>query len=232
VTARTDGSTVELPLPPTEHMRLVCGDRPDLEEHFQFVGRLFAEVMKNAAMLEPGTRLLDIGCGCGRVARHLLDAPLEEYFGFDRHPGMIEWAQSNIGARDDRFRFEHVDVQSGYEEVDGQAGVVSAAAFVFPCDDGAFTSALATSVFTHMDFAGTDRYLSETARVLVPGGRVGATFFLDESTGALEGSGWNFVVREEDARGAIERAGLEVLRFDPPKPPSRRSWWLLEKPRP
>jgi ubiquinone/menaquinone biosynthesis C-methylase UbiE len=231
MTASVDGWAVGLPLPPEEQMRLVSGERPDLREHFEWVGALLAASLKNAEMLEPGSRLLDIGCGCGRVARHLLASPIAEYVGFDRHAGMIEWAQSHIGARDDRFRFEHVDVRSGYEELDGQTGAVTADEFAFPCDDQAFTGALASSVFTHMDFAGTSRYLSEAARVLVPGGRVGATFFLDESTGELAGSGWNFVIREDELRDAIARAGLEVLRFDPPKPPSRQAWMLLGKPR-
>jgi hypothetical protein len=37
--------------------------------------------------------------------RHLLDSPIAAYAGFDRHPGMIEWARVHIGAQDDRFHF-------------------------------------------------------------------------------------------------------------------------------
>jgi SAM-dependent methyltransferase len=114
-------------LPPREYMRLVSGDQPNLEEHFDNVGRQVAGGLERLEMLEPGARLLDIGCGCGRVARHLVDSPIAAYVGFDRHAGMIEWAQSHIGARDTRFRFQHVDVQSGYTKVDSNEGSVSTA---------------------------------------------------------------------------------------------------------
>jgi len=180
-------------------------------------------------MIEPGAQLLDIGCGCGRVARHLLDSPIAAYAGFDRHQGMIEWAQAHIGARDNRFHFQHVDVQSGYEELDNNVGTASAAQLVFPYDDGVFTGALAASVFTHIDFAATSRYLSETARVLAPGGRLLADFFPDETTGSMGGSSWNFVIRADDLRRAIEQAALEALIFHPAPATRRHSFFLLEK---
>jgi hypothetical protein len=158
---------------------------------------------------------------------------------------MIEWAQSHIGARDDRFQFDHVDVRSGYEELeshigarvqsgyeerDSNVGTVSATQFVFPYDDGVFTAALATSLFTHIDFPATSRYLSETARVLAPDGRVWASFFLGETTGSMGGNSWNFEIREDDLRRAIEQIALEILQFVPAQPPGRQSRFLLGKP--
>jgi SAM-dependent methyltransferase len=214
-------------LPPTEYMKLVCGDVPDLEEDFNATGRQIAQRLNELEMLDAGARLLDIGCGCGRVALHLLDSPIAAYAGFDRHAGMIEWAQSNIHAADERFDFKYVDVRSGYEEVDSNVGTVSAEEFVFPYEDGEFTGTLAASVFTHIDFPATTRYLNETARVLAPGGRLRASFFLDDTTGSMAGSGWNFVVREDDLRQAFADAGLEVLRVDDTR--SRHTWYLLQK---
>lgn len=169
-------------------------------------------------MLGPSTRLLDVGCGCGRVARYLLDSPIAAYAGFDRHRGMIEWAQSYISSRDERFEFRHVDVQSGYEELDRDVGMVSAVDLVFPYEDRSFTSALAASVFTHIDFSATSHYLSETARVLGRDGAILASYFPGDETGKLGGSNWNFVIREDDLREAVERAGLELLLLDPRHP--------------
>jgi ubiquinone/menaquinone biosynthesis C-methylase UbiE len=212
-------------------MGLVCGDVPNLEQEFESVGRQIARRLKALEMLEPGARLLDIGCGCGRVARHLLDSPIAAYAGFDRHPGMIEWAQTHIGGRDNRFQFKHVDVQSGYEEIDHSLGVVSAAELVFPFDDGAFSGALAASVFTHIDFPATSRYLNETARVLAAGGRIRASVFLDETTGPMEGSGWNFVIQQTICDGRSNALGSKSSKQILPSqtPASGGSSWKSPK---
>jgi SAM-dependent methyltransferase len=222
-------NVVDSTLPPAEYMRLVSGEHSNLREHFESAGRRLAEQLVQREMLEPGSRLLDIGCGCGRVARHLLDSPIAAYAGFDRHPGMIEWAQSNIGNRDSRFQFQHVDVESGYTGIDKNVGSVAGPDFDFPYEDGSFTGALAASVFTHLDFATTGRYLEETARVLGPGGRALADYFPGETTGPLGGSDWNFVIRADDMRLLIEQAGLDVLIFHPTPATRGHSFFLLEK---
>lgn len=49
----------------------------------------------------------------------------------------------------------------------------------FPYIDNAFDFAIATSVFTHMLPGEIEHYVSELARVIRPGGRVFATYFLD-----------------------------------------------------
>ena len=43
----------------------------------------------------------------------------------------------------------------------------------------------------------------------------------------MSGSGWNFVVREDDLRQAFADAGLEVLQVDDTQ--SRHTWYLLRK---
>jgi ubiquinone/menaquinone biosynthesis C-methylase UbiE len=220
---------VDSTLPPVEYMRLVSGEHPNLREHFESAGRRLAAQLAQREMLEPGSRLLDIGCGCGRVARHLLDSPIAAYAGFDRHPGMIEWAQSHIGDLDSRFQFQHVDVESGYTGIDNNVGSVAGSEFDFPYEDGSFTGALAASVFTHLDFATTRRYLAETARVLGQGGRALGDYFPGETTGPLRGSTWNFVIRADDMRLLIEQAGLDVLIFHPAPATGGHSFFLLEK---
>ena len=89
-----------IPMPPEEYMALVCGDLPpeDLEDRFTEIGLDMADRLRRQGMLGPDVRLLDIGCGCGRVARCLIGQPLASYVGFDRHPGMFSWCTENITA--------------------------------------------------------------------------------------------------------------------------------------
>src|SRR5207244_8730559 len=55
---------------------------------------------------------------------------------------------------------------------------VAASRYRFPYDDASFDFAFATSVFTHLDAESTGNYLDEAHRVLRPGGRLLATFFV------------------------------------------------------
>src|SRR3990167_4747317 len=96
-----------LPVPPAEYMQLVCGFRPDYEENFFSAAEEVVTRMRWLYLLEPGTRLLDIGCGCGRIARQLLSFPLASYTGFDRHPGMIAWSQDAFAGVAPHYRFLH-----------------------------------------------------------------------------------------------------------------------------
>jgi SAM-dependent methyltransferase len=90
--------------PPIEMKTLVCG--AGMEESFEEVGRGAVVFMKSLGMISPGVRFLDVGCGCGRVARFLLDEPLAEYVGFDRNSNMIDWCNEYLAPADSRFTFE------------------------------------------------------------------------------------------------------------------------------
>ncbi|MEN8209846.1 MAG: methyltransferase domain-containing protein, partial [Candidatus Fermentibacteria bacterium] len=41
-------------------------------------------------------RILDFGCGCGRIARHLQKLKGVEVFGTDINPELIEWSRQNL----------------------------------------------------------------------------------------------------------------------------------------
>lgn len=134
--------------------------------HFRALGRL-----------EPHHRVLDAGCGIGRMARPLtgyLD-DRGSYEGFDVDASGVAWCARHLTPRFPRFRFTRVDVQNDRYNPKGR---IAPSEFRFPYADGSFDFVFLTSVFTHMLPAHVDRYLAEASRVLAPGGRGFSTWFL------------------------------------------------------
>jgi ubiquinone/menaquinone biosynthesis C-methylase UbiE len=127
--------------------------------------------------LEERHRVLDVGCGVGRMAIPLAFflAPSATYRGFDIAEKGLAWAREVIGARFPNFEFTKVDVKN---EAYNPAGRLGATEFAFPYPDRSFDFAFLTSVFTHLRGPETRHYLDELARVLDEGGRCLATAFL------------------------------------------------------
>lgn len=134
--------------------------------------------MIEAGGLERSGRVLDIGCGPGRIAAPLtryLDPAAGRYEGFDVMPQSIRWYVRNITKRHPAFHFQLADLHNGQYNPRGRQG---AADYIFPYADGAFDVAVAVSLFTHLRPFESDRYLRETARTLRPGGRLVGTWYL------------------------------------------------------
>ena len=172
-----------IPMPPVEFQTLVCGI--GCEPQFEEVGCWLRDFLDQNGMLTSGVSLLDVGCGCGRLARNLVESPIGSYTGFDRHKGMVDWCVQEIGSRNPRFRFDYFDLKSAYVVRDHQAGSIDAETFRFPYADAAFDSVLLASVFTHMSPGEARNYLGELARVMRPGARALISVFLSP-TGATE----------------------------------------------
>jgi SAM-dependent methyltransferase len=161
---------VTLPLPPEEMNFIGGGD-------FDAIGREFLNYFIKFGGLKPHHRVLDVGCGIGRMARPLAEylSSTSRYDGFDIVDVGIDWCRRNITPRLPNFRFHLADVYSaGYHP----AGAYDAAEYVFPFASESFDFVFLTSVFTHMRPAAVANYLSEIARVLAPNGRCLITYFL------------------------------------------------------
>jgi SAM-dependent methyltransferase len=130
--------------------------------------------------LAPHHRVLDIGCGVGRVALPLtrLLSPRGSYEGIDIVKRWVGWCRRHITPAHPSFRFTHADIFNSHYNRSG----VPAAQFRFPYDDASFDFAFATSVFTHLDLDAAKHYLREAHRVLRPGGVLVATFFFWDET--------------------------------------------------
>jgi ubiquinone/menaquinone biosynthesis C-methylase UbiE len=159
-----------IPLPSEENSHLVGGNF--LRVAFEFLGHLV-----NRAGLQRTDKVLDVGCGTGRIAYALTYylSPVAGYEGFDIVEQLIQWAQQTITPRFPNFNFRKVDIYNHYYN---PTGTLRAAEFIFPYEDENFDFVFLTSVFTHMQAQEVYHYLEEIHRVLKPGGRCLCTCFL------------------------------------------------------
>jgi SAM-dependent methyltransferase len=202
--------------------------------------------LRDLAGLTPDEAVLDVGCGVGRVALPLTRylSPAGRYDGFDIVRDNVAWCRRSITPRFPNFRFRHADI---FNREYNPRGRLSGSTYRFPYPDRSFDLVFLTSVFTHLMPADAAHYLGEIARVLRPGGRCLATFFLlnAESTALVDAgkSHFTLVERAEHCRyhsrevpeacialdedyilNAVKSAGLEV------GPPVRYGWWCGRQP--
>jgi SAM-dependent methyltransferase len=145
-------------------------------------GRLEAALDSCDLPLDSFTRILDFGCGCGRVLRWLEPiAEGREIHGTDVDRKAVEWCAANIPFA--RFR------------VNGPLPPL-------PYGDGAFDLVYSISVLTHLDEERQVRWLEELRRVTAPGGIVVVTVMGDGILPELR----------EDERHAVRERGMVFIR--------------------
>jgi len=173
---------------PVDALEMLFGKRDELipprgrifigKGDFGKIGRMYVKYFIEHCDLKPDERVLDVGCGIGRIAIPLTDYLSErgaQYRGFDIVDHGIDWCKKNISSRFPNFLFQRADI---YNKAYNPRGKYRASEYKFPYGDEAFDFVFLASVFTHMLLKDTRNYLSEVSRVLRPGGRCLATFFL------------------------------------------------------
>jgi SAM-dependent methyltransferase len=177
-----------MPAPP-QHL-LNCGDGD-----YRAIGAEFLGHFVRRGGLLPDERVLDIGCGPGRIAVPLTQYLSAEgsYDGVDVVAESIGWCSERITAAYPRARFHRLDAAHAIYNPSGQHDL-SATRLPFP--DASFDFICMVSLLTHLDADGLAHYAGEAARLLAPGGRCFATAFLlnPPARDALRAGGgrWSF----------------------------------------
>lgn len=166
---RREGAPDGLPIPPAHLIFLVSGTRN--VEWFLRSGRAAADSIRNVTdqngvRLPEMDRILDFGCGCGRVLRYWkdLDGPAVE--GCDSNPKLIRWVSAKLPFADAKTNSIHPPL---------------------PYEDDRFDMLYALSVFTHLDASLQHPWMQELQRVVRPRGYLIITTHGDRHAGALNG---------------------------------------------
>lgn len=161
--------------------------------------------------LQPDSQILDIGCGCGKMARSLAHHPyVKKFIGFDVSQENIDYCNQVLSPLiGPRFEFHRFDV---YSECYNPTGTIKASELVFPAADGSIDVAFGCSLFTHLLEPDTRNYLREVRRVLSPRGAFLPSIHINPEPGTrYSGSEVRIEVEIDYFIEIAAEAGLQVV---------------------
>jgi SAM-dependent methyltransferase len=138
------------------------------------VANRMIEVIRGAVGISSTDTVLDIGCGCGRVATALTQylGASARYYGVDIVPGLIDFCRTQITPIYPNFQFFLIDQTNlSYDWYIKEARDNTISVLSDACGDQSIDLCIALSLFTHLTVIGARKYFAEIARVLKPDGR-------------------------------------------------------------
>ncbi|HUV94981.1 MAG TPA: class I SAM-dependent methyltransferase [Anaerolineae bacterium] len=163
---------------PAKHLRS-CGRKFRHDEYFLASAQAEADRLVERLGLTASSRLLDVGCGVGRLALGILRriGAIKAYRGIDVDKEAIRWCQWHITSQHPAFQFFPVNVEHPRYNPRGKKADTR---FSLPFNDGEFDVIYVYSVLSHMLPKDIELYLAEFQRLLSPSGKVFLTAFVEE----------------------------------------------------
>lgn len=175
------------------------------DKAFLRTGQKECERLRKDFGLDWDSRLLEIGCGTGRLPIGILSVmgDIAAYAGVDVSETAVNWCKRHIERNHPVFRFLHLNMANARYNPKGKAvrGVLT-----LPFADKSFDIAYLYSVFSHLSEKDVVQYLAEFKRLLQAGGKVFLTAFVEESVPSFE----------ENPKGYKQNwhGALHCVRFD------------------
>lgn len=183
-------------------MQLTPADLAPVDE-FHLRGREATVELAQRAQLQPGQRLLDVGCGLGGSARYLAAEHRCVVIGVDLTEEYIEVARelSRLAGLQDRVAYQ------------------AASALDLPFEDATFDVVWTEHV--QMNIEDKHALYFQLTRVLVPGGRLVFHDIFQGAGGApvfpvpwAQDASISFLVPPDEVRAILEKLGLRVLDWE------------------
>lgn len=208
---------------PAQHLRFGGPEFKD-DTFFLASGRKEAQRLIDRCRLTSETRILDIGCGVGRLAIGILsqmDQP-PRYWGIDVDIHSVRWCKRHIEASQFRFHFDRINALNRRYN---PGGMDVEASFRLPYENASFELVYLYSVFSHMMPKDVEVYLAEFYRLLTTTGQVFLTGFVENNVPDVvenpqgyrrEWMGDLHCVRYEKGyfESLIRKTGFEIRAFD------------------
>ncbi|KUJ00624.1 class I SAM-dependent methyltransferase [Vibrio sp. MEBiC08052] len=181
-----------LPIPDDSNKKRIGSTSDDW---FLFSGASFVHKLSEVTATQSFREwdVLDWGCGCGRLTRHLMKSDFKSVTGADIDPINIEWCKNNL----ETANFQLVSPQ-----------------IPTPFDDNQFNLIIGHSVFTHLSETEQYFWLLELNRILKPQGTAVVTIMADFSSAIDKFTIENYMSLKENGFLDVgwQEDGVDVLQ--------------------
>jgi SAM-dependent methyltransferase len=158
--------------------------------------------------------ILDVGCGCGRIAAALTQhvGSASQYVGVDIVPGLVDFGRRLITSRYPNFQFLLLDDSNRtYDTLRPGNTQADLATLADARPAASVDLAIAVSLFTHLDFAPAVETFTAMGQLLTKGGRAFITIFLldPKAREGIENGRTGFSFKHRTASGKLFAEKLE-----------------------